>query len=65
MKERIKNLSGVELGIGPRGEYYLFITSETLQESTMLRLQGSTPQTAERKVLDAWIAEQLKKQSIR
>jgi hypothetical protein len=62
MNERITDLSGIELGVGPRGEYYLFVTSETLQKSTMIDLEGSTPQTTKRKVLDAWVKEQLKKQ---
>jgi hypothetical protein len=65
MKERIKNLSGIELGLGPDGEYYLFFTSLTLDQGTRLRLQGSTPQTTERKVLDAWIEEQLNNRTAR
>jgi hypothetical protein len=43
MSERIKNLSGVELGLGPDGGYYLFFTSTALAQETRLRLQGSTP----------------------
>jgi hypothetical protein len=62
MNGRITNLSGIELGVGPRGEYYLFVTSETLQESTMIPLQASDPAHSHRKVLDAWIDEQLKNQ---
>jgi len=62
MKERIKNLSGVELGIGPRGEYYLFVTSETLQEGTMIPLQASSVNHPHRKVLEAWVKEQLARQ---
>jgi hypothetical protein len=63
MKERIRNLSGIELGVGPRGEYYLFITSETLQEKTVIPLQASHASNSHRQILDAWIEEQLKTQS--
>ena len=65
MNDRIKNLSGVELGLGSDGEYYLFFNSTALGQEARLRLQGSTPQTTERGVLDAWIEEQLEKQRAR
>ena len=62
MKERITDLSGIELGIGPRDLYYLFVKSETLQESTMIPLQASYVDHPHRKVLEAWIKEQLDRQ---
>ena len=60
--EPIKELTGIVLGTGPRGDYYLFVTSETLHETTMIPLQASHPTHSHRKILDAWIDEQLKKQ---
>jgi hypothetical protein len=58
MKERIENLRGIELGLGPRGEYYLFFTSTRLNQTAMIALQASNEHHSDRKVLDAWIEEQ-------
>jgi hypothetical protein len=65
MTERIKDLSGIELGIGPRGDYYLFVTSTTLKQETMIPLQASHIDHSHRQILEAWLKEQLAKQRVK
>jgi len=57
----ITNLTNIYIGVGPRNEYYLFVRSDTLDDGTMIPLQASSVGSHHRKVLEAWVKEQMER----